>query len=106
MGHALCATNAILTRVSEKLYFLIGIGPLKSDKAAKWMRDKLFGTVIPDALILRMEQAKDPIQEGIKICAELIDEFREIPGINGVHLMAPRNLAAIAPTVARTGIKI
>jgi len=39
-------------------------------------------------------------------CAELIDEFREIPGINGVHLMAPRNLAAIAPTVARTGIKI
>ena len=92
--------------LSEKLYFLIGIGPLKSDKAAKWMRDKLFGTVIPETLMLRMEQAKDPIEEGIKICAELIDEFREIPGINGVHLMAPRNLAAIAPTVARTGIKI
>ena len=92
--------------LSEKLYFLIGIGPLKSDKSAKWMRDKLFGTVIPETLILRMEQAKDQMQEGIKICAELIDEFREIPGINGVHLMAPRNLAAIAPTVARTGIKI
>ena len=92
--------------LSEKLYFLIGIGPLKSDKSAKWMRDKLFGTVIPETLILRMEQAKDPIQEGIKICAELIDEFREIPGINGVHLMAPRNLAAIAPTIASTGIKI
>ena len=92
--------------LSEKLYFLIGIGPIRSDKSAKWMRDKLFGTVIPDALILRMEQAKDPIQEGVKICAELIDEFREIPGINGVHLMAPRNLTAIAPTIARTGIKI
>ena len=92
--------------LSEKLYFLIGIGPLKSEKSAKWMRDKLFGTVIPEAILLRMEQAKDPIQEGIKICADLIDEFREIPGINGVHLMAPRNLAAIAPTIARTGIKI
>ena len=92
--------------LSEKLYFIIGMGPLKSEKSAKWMRDKLFGTVIPETLILRMEQAKDPIQEGINICAELIDEFREIPGINGVHLMAPRNLAAIAPTVARTGIKI
>jgi len=92
--------------LSEKLYFLIGIGPLKSDKSAKWMRDKLFGTVIPETLILRMEQAKDQMQEGIKICAELIDEFREIPGINGVHLMAPRNLAAIAPTIASTGIKI
>jgi len=92
--------------LSEKLYFLIGIGPLKSDKSAKWMRDKLFGTVIPETLILRMEQAKDPIQEGIKICAELIDEFREIPGINGAHLMAPRNLAAIAPVVEKVGITI
>ena len=93
--------------LSEKLYFLIGIGPLKSDKSAKWMRDKLFGTVIPETLILRMEQAKDPIQEGIKICAELIDEFREIPGINGVHLMAPRNLAAIAPVrLPKAGITI
>ena len=92
--------------LSEKLYFLIGIGPLKSDKSAKWMRDKLFGTVIPETLILRMEQAKDPIQEGIKICAELIDEFREIPGINGVPLMAPRYLAAIAPVVEKAGITI
>ena len=92
--------------LSEKLYFIIGIGPLRSDKSAKWMRDKLFGTVIPDALILRMEQAKDPIQEGIKICAELIDEFREIPGISGAHLMAPRNLAAIAPVVEKAGITI
>ena len=53
-----------------------------------------------------MEQSKDPIQEGICICADLIDEFSEIPGVSGVHMMAPRNLAAIAPTVARTGIKI
>ena len=92
--------------LSEKLYFIIGIGPLRSDKSAKWMRDKLFGTVIPDALILRMEQAKDPIQEGVNICAELINQFEEIDGVHGAHLMAPRNLAAIAPTVARTGIKI
>ena len=92
--------------LSEKLYFLVGIGPLRSDKSAKWMRDKLFGTMIPDALVLRMEQSKDPIQEGICICADLIDEFSEIPGVSGVHMMAPRNLAAIAPTVARAGIKI
>ena len=92
--------------LSEKLYFLVGIGPLRSDKSAKWMRDKLFGTVIPDTLVLRMEQSKDPIQEGICICADLIDEFSEIPGVSGIHMMAPRNLAAIAPTIARAGIKI
>jgi len=79
---------------------------LRSDKSAKWMRDKLFGTVIPDSIVQRMEQAKDQIEEGIKICAELINEFQEIDGVHGVHLMAPRNLSAIAPTVKQTGIQI
>jgi len=92
--------------LSEKLFFIIGIGPLKSDKSAKWMRDKLFGTVIPDAIIKRMEQAENQMQEGINICAELINQFEEIDGVHGVHLMAPRNLSAIAPTVTKSSIKI
>ena len=92
--------------LSEKLFFIIGIGPLRSDKSAKWMRDKLFGTIIPDVIIKRMEQAEHQIQEGINICAELIDQFQEIDGVHGVHLMAPRNLSAIAPTVKKAGIKI
>ena len=40
--------------LSEKLFFIVGIGPLRSDKSAKWMRDKLFGTVIPDNIMQRM----------------------------------------------------
>jgi len=92
--------------LSEKLFFIIGIGPLRSDKSAKWMRDKLFGTVIPDAIIKRMEQAENQMQEGIHICAELINQFEEIDGVHGVHLMAPRNLSAIAPTVTKSSIKI
>ena len=92
--------------LSEKLFFIIGIGPLRSDKSAKWMRDKLFGTVIPDPIIKRMEQAENQIQEGTAICAELINQFEEIDGVHGAHLMAPRNLSAIAPTVKKAGIKI
>jgi len=92
--------------LSEQLFFIVGIGPLRSDKSAKWMRDKLFGTVIPDSIVQRMEQAKDQIEEGIKSCAELINEFQEIDGVHGAHLMAPRNLSAIAPTVKQAGIEI
>ena len=92
--------------LSEKLFFIIGIGPLRSDKSAKWMRDKLFGTVIPESIVQRMEQAENQIQEGTAICAELINQFEEIDGVHGVHLMAPRNLSAIAPTVKKAGIKI
>ena len=92
--------------LSEQLFFIVGIGPLRSDKSAKWMRDKLFGTVIPDSMVQRMEQSENQIEEGIEICAELINQFQEIDGVHGAHLMAPRNLSAIAPTVKKAGIKI
>ena len=92
--------------LSEKLFFIIGIGPLRSDKSAKWMRDRLFGTVIPESIVQRMEQSENQIEEGVAICAELINQFEEIDGVHGAHLMAPRNLSAIAPTVKQAGIKI
>ena len=92
--------------LSEKLFFIVGIGPLRSDKSAKWMRDKLFGTVIPDDIVQRMERSENQIEEGTAICAELINQFEEIDGVHGAHLMAPRNLSAIAPTVKKAGIKI
>ena len=75
--------------VTEKLFFIVGLGPLRSAKGATWMRDKLFGTVMPDSIIQRMEAAHDPREEGIRICAELMQQARDIPGVSGAHLMAP-----------------
>src|ERR1044071_7254913 len=50
--------------LTDKLAFLIGIVPLRSAKSARWIKEKLFGAIIPDALIDRMEQAADPVAEG------------------------------------------
>jgi methylenetetrahydrofolate reductase (NADPH) len=75
--------------MTDKLYFLVGLGPLRSAKAAIWIRDNLFGTIVPDGVVRRMEAARDPRSEGINICAELIQQAREINGVAGVHLMAP-----------------
>ncbi|MGH8734766.1 MAG: methylenetetrahydrofolate reductase, partial [Burkholderiales bacterium] len=47
--------------------FLIGISPLRSANSARWMREKLFGTIIPDAMVERLEAAADPAAEGRKI---------------------------------------
>lgn len=82
------------------LAILIGVNPLRSAKSAAWMKHHLYGTIIADALIKRMEGAADPTREGIAICAELIEEFSQIPGVAGVHIMAPGNDAAI-PEVIR-----
>jgi methylenetetrahydrofolate reductase (NADPH) len=81
--------------ITQKLALIIGINPLRSAKSAQWMKNHLFGTIIPDALIARMDKAADPAREGKRICVELIEELATIPGIAGVHIMAPGNDAAI-----------
>ncbi len=90
--------------LTDKLYFLVGLGPLRSANGARWMRDNLYGTVIPDGLIRRLEAARDPRAEGVEICAELMQEARDIPGIAGVHLMAPGHHHAIVESVRLAGL--
>lgn len=79
------------TGIVPDLFFIIGIAPLRSAHSARWMRDKLFGTIIPDSIISRMEGASDPVAEGVAIARELISELATIDGVAGAHLMAPRN---------------
>ena len=43
--------------------------------------------------------AADPKVEGRLICLELMQQFAEMPGVAGVHLMAPLNDRAIAPVI-------
>lgn len=90
--------------LTEKLYFLVGLGPLRSAEGARWMRDNLHGTVMPEGIIRRMEAARDPQEEGIEICAELMQRAREIPGVAGVHLMAPGHHKAIVDAVQLAGL--
>ncbi|HEX3939240.1 MAG TPA: methylenetetrahydrofolate reductase [Xanthobacteraceae bacterium] len=85
--------------ITKKLAILIGVNPLRSAKSAAWMKSHLYGTVIPDAYIARLEKAADPAREGIAICVELIEELATIPGVAGVHIMAPGNDAAIAEVI-------
>ncbi|HEX2256895.1 MAG TPA: methylenetetrahydrofolate reductase [Afifellaceae bacterium] len=86
--------------LTERLYLLVGIAPLRSAKSARWMRQHLYGTVIPDDILERMEAATDPQAEGRHICVELLRELAEIPGVAGAHIMAPLNEEAIPEVVA------
>jgi methylenetetrahydrofolate reductase (NADPH) len=90
--------------ITDRLYLLIGIAPLASARSARWMREKLYGTIIPDAIVARMEQAADPKAEGVRICIELLREIAEIPGVAGAHIMAPLNEAAVPEVIAESGL--
>ena len=58
--------------VTEKAFYLVGLGVIRSAKSALWMNKNLFGINIPQKIINRLEDSKDPEQEGIKICIEYV----------------------------------
>ncbi len=104
-----CMDAAVARRYAQRLaeddatrglHLLIGVAPLQAAKSARWMRQHLFGTIIPDAFIERLDQAADPAREGQRICVELIEELATISGIAGVHVMAPANQAAVPGVIA------
>ena len=92
--------------IAPALPVLIGVAPIPSARSARWMRDKLHGSVIPDALIDRLEKSSDPKAEGKRICIELLQELAGIPGIAGAHIMAPQFHSAIAEVIAESGVTV
>ena len=85
--------------ILEKTNFIIGLGPFASAKSARWMNENLFGVDVPDQIIKRLEGAKDQKEESKKICIELIDNFRNIQGVKGVHLMGHRKEEVISEII-------
>ncbi|MBO0736005.1 MAG: methylenetetrahydrofolate reductase [Alphaproteobacteria bacterium] len=86
--------------ITERVFVLIGVVPLASARSALWIRDHLPGALIPGPIIDRLGRSADPKREGKRICIELMRELAEVPGVRGVHLMAPRNHAALAEVIA------
>jgi methylenetetrahydrofolate reductase (NADPH) len=87
-----------------KVYILAGVGPLASAKSARWMRSNVPGIHIPDAIVDRLERAEKPGDEGKKLCIELIQQIREIPGVHGVHVMAYRREHLVGAIIEESGI--
>jgi methylenetetrahydrofolate reductase (NADPH) len=95
---------ARLLELGFRVPILIGVAPIPSARSARWMREKLFGTRIPDEIVERLEKAADPKREGRRICVEVLQALAEIPGIAGAHVMAPMNFAEIPMTIEDSGV--
>ena len=86
--------------ITDKAYFIIGLGVIKSAKSARWMNQNLFGINIPEEIISRIEQSNDESIEGIKICIELIEKYKSIEGVSGIHLMGYKQEKEIASVIS------
>ncbi len=74
----------------EKCYILAGVTPMKNAGMANFMSKFVPGMDIPDSLIKRLKgvDKKDQAEEGIKFALEQVEEFKEMEGVAGVHMMA------------------
>ena len=88
----------------DKVFILVGVGPLRSAKAGEWIRTHVPGVHIPDQLIKRLAGADDPALEGRRLCIELVQEIRTLKGVHGVHLMAYRQEESVAEIIERSGV--
>lgn len=88
----------------EKVFILVGVGPLASARGAEWMRGNVPGVHIPDDVIKRMKGAEKQKAEGQKICIEMMQQVKEIEGVAGVHVMAYRQEEAVPDMVESAGV--
>jgi 5,10-methylenetetrahydrofolate reductase len=89
----------------ERCHFLVGVGPLASARAARWMRSNIAGLRIPDAIVTRLERAAHQRDEGRRICVEIVQQLAEMPGLAGVHIMAFRQEDAVRSIIEEAGLR-
>ncbi len=75
--------------ILDSVSFIVGVGPILSARSARWMHENLHGVSVPDSILARLDSAEDQAAEGHRICVELIELYKVMPGIAGVHIMAP-----------------
>jgi methylenetetrahydrofolate reductase (NADPH) len=95
----------VAVRLIRRVHIIVSVATLPSGEAARWVRDNLRGSVMPDAVIRRLDQASDPEQEGIRLCAELLQELKEIPGVSGANVLTPGNVATIPTVIRAAGLR-
>jgi len=83
---------------------IAGVFLLKSYKNALFINKYVPGANIPENILNRLKDAKEPLHEGIKIAAEQAHDFMNIA--NGVHLMAVKAEHLIPDIIEKANLSL
>jgi len=77
--------------LDQRCAILAGVGPVRSIRALEHLAAGLPGVQIPAALARRLRGSPtgQVAAEGLRICADTIQQLLQLPGVRGIHLMAP-----------------
>jgi 5,10-methylenetetrahydrofolate reductase len=89
--------------ITERAPLLVGVAPPRSTKMLTYMHERIPGVEVDDATFARMNglTGDAATAAGIEIAAELIGRLRRVPGVSGVHLMAPGWESVAVPAVVQ-----
>ncbi len=108
-----CLDTDVLRRYTERLVsqkllrrasLIVSIGIIASAEIAGWLRDNRQAVIVPDAAIDRLGQAANPGAEAIELCAGIIRDIIDIPGISGINFAAAGDLGMIPEVLELAGI--
>mgnify|MGYP001818667357 FL=1 len=90
----------------EKCAILAGITPMKSVGMARYMKNKVPGMDVPQALVDRMGGVpkEKQAEEGLRICVETTQRLKEVPGVAGFHIMAIEWEQKVPEIVEKSGL--
>jgi methylenetetrahydrofolate reductase (NADH) len=92
--------------LTEQVYILAGLTPMKSAGMARYMKNRVPGMDVPDEIVKRLSDTpkEKQAEEGIKICVESIQRLREVKGVAGFHIMAIEWEEMVPEIVERAGL--
>jgi len=82
-----------------KTKYILGILPFRTYKMAEFLANEVQGVNVPQSVLKRMENAKDPVKEGIEISIEIINSLKGY--IDGIHLMTLNYVDVIPEILSR-----
>jgi 5,10-methylenetetrahydrofolate reductase len=87
--------------VAEQAPVLVGVTPPRSTRMLQHLHDNVPGVEVDAATFDRMAglEGDDAKVAGIQVAVEIVQRLRDVPGVAGVHIMAPRWEAEAVPAV-------
>ena len=92
--------------LTEKVYIMAGMTPMKSAGMARYMKNRVPGMDVPDEVVKRLADTpkEKQAEEGINICVEAMQRLKEIKGLAGFHVMAIEWEEKVPEIVERSGL--
>lgn len=92
--------------LTEQIYILAGLTPMKSVGMARYMKNRVPGMDVPEEIVKRLAGTpkEKQAEEGIKICVESIQRLKEAKGLAGFHIMAIEWEEMVPEIVERAGL--